>query len=490
MAAIIVTKRPYETVESETSKWNAIANPVVYKFQRQDIGFDEIDDLTPGNPIKLVVLGVDVAAIANGEANNGDPVMSSGNPVIWINFTNPAYQSGYYEFLGATYSAPNTYMDIEFLGNTDVPSQGVQTAGTWIGTGLKNAGVEIIVYNADGSFMDGVVGFVNERSFVQSLSPSGEAVFNVGTVLKAFIKADNEFDFINASWAATPHAADTISKEFYIQYRFVYDGHANSYVDDSGNTYYGMMAGRQIPSPYGCNMAEYVTFADGTPKARWLTKMAKPVMWFGWPFSVGAIVGNLGVSFFRIGIPGKLDQNTTHANNSNTIRQLTFKGLTYLTADDKLATVIIKAETGDYTVTETLEVEVRQPCINPIMLLGRNSLGGPLFWLFEINQEYSYINENGKKIKQMILSANGLSNDQWEALQDFIREGQFYNDSIEEFTADTLKTQSQVGNQVYILDQSGNKIGVTVLPQEIKTNTRRVQNFVQLTIRYPEQFLT
>lgn len=486
MPAIELIKRPSETIDGETSKWNAVANPVTYKFQRKDIAFDALDNYALGDPIKLKITGVTIAAAVNAALNAGDPVTDGGtNPVFYVHFNDPSYLSGFYAGptdAPAFDSGGDTFIDLVYVGGSDVPGTGASSGGYINSTGLGNFGIEIQLYDGD------TEGVLTTETFIQTASPSGEILFNAAPVLKSFLLADNNMDLEDDDWAGTPYEIDEQSKHFYIHYRMVYDGSAESYTDDVSNKFFVILAGLNIPSAYGSNLAEYVTFQDGTPKAKWLTKLAKPVMWKGWPFSVEVIVGDLTPGFlFEVKKDGANAEATDPADINNKLVQLSMNGLADITDDTE--ELEVKGYRYATQVTEELLVEVRHACSNPVMLLGRNAKGGPLYWLFGFRQVYSYTTGEGKKVKEMVLVADNLSQEQFEALQDFIRTGAFYNDYIGEFTADTIKTKSQEGNQVYVLSQDGAKIGVTVVPAETTTNTRKVQNYFELTIQFPEEFI-
>ena len=488
MPAVTLEKRPSETISGETSKWNAVANPITYRWQRKDFVFTDIDDLTPGDPIKLVITGSAIAATINAAMAAGTPTMSNGSPVMWVTFYNALYADGYYEFLGAVDGGGNTYIDIEYIGTLDVPSQGVNTGGFINSTGLVNFGIEATIHGAAESLTPTSLQYLTPTSFIQSAEPSGKIVFNASPILRSYLLADNDLDLVAATWAGTPFAQDRF-KEFYIKYRMVYDGSAEAYTDDTANRFYATLSGLNIPSTYGSNLAEYVTFADGTPKAKWLTKMVKPVMWRGWPFSVAVIVGAIAADFkFTVTKDAANAESTVPDGLDNTVQQLSMKGLSNIDANTKQLEV--KGFTGATLLTETLEIEMRQACQNPVMLLGRNAKGGPLYWLFGYRQVISYTDKDGTKVKELTLVTDDLTLEQWEALQDFVRLGVTYDNFISEFTSATIKTQSQVGNQLYILDEAGNKIGVTVVPRDSSTNNKNVTNAFEITVLYPEEFLT
>ncbi len=485
-AGIVLEKRPEEVISGETSPWNAVGNPVTYRIQRKDFTFDSIDDLTPGNPVNLKITGMLVAAAVNAALNLGTPIPDpgTGNPTMYVKF-DTSLESGFYQLTTAAFeSGGSTYIPISHLFGADLLSKGVNTGGFINGTGLANFGIEFEI-------ADPVTGDpITSNSFIQSADASGKVLLNVAPILRAFLLADNNLNLVTANWAGTPYAEE-LTKAFYIWYRMVWDGSAESYTFDNAHVCFVALAALNIPAPYGPNLAQYCSFPDGTPKAKWLTRMAKPVMWKDWPFSASCIVGDLGVDFyFNVKKDGADSEDSDAFPADNTIQQVSLKGISGVTDDtEEIELRGVAADSADTVVTETLLIEVRHACQNPVMLLGRNALGGPLYWLFGYRQVYTFVTADGRKVKEMVLVADELTPEQWTALQDFIRPGTFYDENIQEFTSETIKTRNQVGNQLYVLDQDGNKIGVTIVPTDSTTNTRKVMNLLEITIQFPEEFL-
>jgi hypothetical protein len=167
-----------------------------------------------------------------------------------------------------------------------------------------------------------------------------------------------------------------------------------------------------------------------------------------------------------------------------------------------------------YVLAQMLDAYLYDPCKNPVMLIARNSLGGVLQWLFEISQEYTFDYQNGRKAKRLILFADNLTINEWEALQDFVTLGDIYQETIYDVNpmgptaaiqesaypeaglfpyqsgavepAETVRTSARVGQQVYILHEDGTKTGVIVVPTKNKTTTKRERHSLTLEIEYPE----
>ncbi len=125
---------------------------------------------------------------------------------------------------------------------------------------------------------------------------------------------------------------------------------------------------------------------------------------------------------------------------------------------------------------------------NPITLMWRNSLGGESSWTFNFNQEFTYKLQDPYKNKWYTLFDQSLTLAQYNALNDLFTLGQIYQTPIVELTTSVDKTEARIGQQVYIVDSSGNKTGVIVIPTENKTMTKRNKHSFIATIELPEIF--
>lgn len=147
---------------------------------------------------------------------------------------------------------------------------------------------------------------------------------------------------------------------------------------------------------------------------------------------------------------------------------------------------------------ETISIEVSDACDydednlliagqNPIMLQWKNSLGGDAQWLFPFYHEASY-NLKGRKAKRLILFDQDLSAVQWEALQELISTNEVYSPPIIDLenTNTINSTSKQVGKQVYMIDQDGNKTGVIVIPNSDRINARDPHHRIAIEIELPE----
>ncbi len=454
--SLTVNQRPSTTISGETSTWNAIAHPLLYKMQRKDFTFASITN--SGGFVRLVL-----------DASFGDVSASFDVSDIVYFITD----GGVYDTTGtvsaSSYSAPNTLVTLS-------------TAYISSSTGFVNNDnlrplyrVEIEVYNSSNVLL-------NASPFPYAPDSEGLASMDVSSILRAQLSPD-----INADLTGTTKTFDdsTAYIKFYIKYREVWTGSAESQTNDSANQFFAVLGALQIPSAYGSNMALYATFTDGGPTGLFLTKLTNIIFWRGYPNLVSVIIGeNMSTNVFA---QAGSDTSTATAY-AGKIVDIDLKPLI---TDETVSTttLLVKRDDAvDVTITETKTVKLRDACAQPILLMARNTLGGVLCWLFDVNQEYSFDYGNNIKAKRLVLNTNNLTMNEWEALQDFVTLGQEYRVSITEFTSSTIKSNARIGQQAYVVSSAGVKTGVLVLPSRNKTFTKQVKNTFELEIEYPEVF--
>lgn len=439
--SLTVTQRPEITYEGSPSRWNAVRNPVLYKMTRRDFSYNQSNN--NGGFMQMQFTGVDIASS-----------FAVGNSVY-------ATTRGFSTVTASTFSGGNTLVTLAATYTT-ASSGHVNNLTT-----RPMYRVEVEVYNIGDVLL-------NDSPFHYSPSADGFLVIDISQILKAHLYPD--FDAPIGSTELFDEANMYIG--FYIKYREVWTGSAESQTDDVANQFYATLSGRQIPSLNGGNLAEYAI-----PPVSFLTKLDELVMWRGYPSLLSVIVNEDVASNVYLGTD---DDSTSSSMNSG--KQIAFD-LNQIITDqtvEEVTAAVYEDTSGADAVSDEITVKLRDACENPIMLMGRNSLGGLMQWMFDVNQEMSYENENGVKVKRLRMFAEDLTVNQWEALNDFVTYGEVYKNNIPELTYETIKTSSRVGNQVYILSSDGTKIGVIVLPRVNVTQTKQVKHEFQIEIEYPE----
>lgn len=231
--SLTVTQRPYQTINGEVSKWNAVGNPVLYKMQRKDFTFASITN--SGGFVRLVL-----------SSSFGD-VSASFEVDDQVYFVTDA---GVYDTFGtvtaSSYSAPNTLVTLD---TTYISSS----------TGFVNSDdlrpyyrVEVECYNSDDTAL-------SDAPFTYSPTSKGALTIDLSGMLRPSMMADNE-----AVLTGTTEVFDdtTVYTGFYIKYREVWGGSAESQTNDSTNEFFAAFGAMQIPSQYGGNLYEYLIQSD------------------------------------------------------------------------------------------------------------------------------------------------------------------------------------------------------------------------------------
>lgn len=585
--SLTVTQRPYQTINSKDAKWNAVGNPVIYKMQRKDFTFNQVNN--NGGFIQLQFNSTNLTA----SLQVGD--------TIYIQSDNGIYDL-YAEITASSFST-NTLVTVDASYVSAAP-------GGFINNDDLRAlyKVEVEVYNADDEL-------INDSPFVYSPDRKGVIIINISAILRSQLSADNEmvigtdliFDNTNAYIG------------FYIKYTEIWVSSAESQTSDIANQYYSVMSARQIRSPYGGNMYEYIlgfltTYYDSTDGANWsnqasgvdwtfgsggvimhtdivspasgskrarrafsisngdfirftfdylvatgdsssvgiylggsqllsfgsllvgsgtatgtitaladftyfefqvntieaecefdmvtltiektnntakfLTKFDSPSLWRGWPCLIGCIINESITDDAYV----VMSANSDAAIPPTVIvpaGQLTNidlnETLLYQDVNSTGLKIVVEPGSSNAVISENI-IKVKDPCRNPIMLLAMNTLGGPISWLFDVVQEYTFDYGNDVKNKRLVLYADGLSINEWESLQDFITLGEVYRNNIVEFTSDMIKSHTRIGQQVYVVDQDGSKTGVIVIPTSNQTKTNRYSHDFEIEIEFPEVF--
>lgn len=226
---------------------------------------------------------------------------------------------------------------------------------------------------------------------------------------------------------------------------------------------------------------------------QFLARLDRPKLWDGYPFLLSAAIGDIEDSI-KIVLKGYNSAGALQATNESTAASYinsvvdfnlnevygSLSGIKYITA-------YLETDLGE-VLTDTMTIDVIEPCANPVYLVGRNSLGGVLSWMFDLNQDKFDDYGNQEKAGRLVLTSVGTTINQWNALSDFITLGEVYKNNIVEFTSETIKTSTRIGQQVYDVDSDGNKIGIIVIPIKNKTRTKQLKHIFELEIEYPETF--
>jgi len=463
--SLTVTQRPSTTISGNTSRWNAVKNPIVYRMTRKDFNITAVAD--SGGALQITVN----ANLTTLTAAQGSPVLVGAK--IWVVTDNGIY-NGLYTVVSVTNVANSV---VTFGAGTFVSAATTgfinlsQRTGYYVSLGLYNA-ADVLLH-----------------TLRYSPDRQGLLLMDVSGILINLISPDNVADYV-AGFILNNET--TAYLQFYIRHLEVWTLSAESVVNDTSNRFFADYGARQIGELYGGNLAEYVAYENATPLANFLTRFTRPVIFRDFPFSLSILISdnvstnsNFRVEYFDAA--GITISNNVVTKAANAGRLLRFSPKDALAIPANAVTAQIRYEkTGIVVLSQTITCAIADPCSNPILLYWRNSLGGDAFWLFDYNQQYSYRYNNGRKAKRYVLFAQNLTDNEYDSISELSTLGEVYEPSITELTTAINKSQERVGAQVYMMDATGKKIGVIVIPTEFSTMTKLSRNKLQIVIELPE----
>lgn len=457
--SLTVTQRPSTTMFGNTSKWNAAKNPIVYKMRREDFALTSI---SAGSPNVTVVISGNVTAS-----------ILVGHTVIILTTDLTQQRTGV--VTSSTFAAGNT--TVVFLNS----GANIGSIGTGYLNNLSrvNYRVRVGVYNTANTLLS---------TLEYSPDRIGNLIIDVSTPLLNNISVDNVADYVTGF---TTNNETTAYVKFYIRYTEVWTGSAESETNDTANQFFAVYGARQIGELYGGNFFDYVCYEDANPVAKFLTKFAPPSIWRGYPFSIHIITSdNATTNSNFVGIYQTITNSfissfsPTKVNNSGKLIRLSPNNALAIPSNAEY--LYLTYNNTIENLSEDFYCKIKNPCSNPIMLWWRNSLGGDAFWMFEVNQSYSYRYDNGRKAKRYVLFASNLRLDEFDAINELNTLGEVYDTAYTELTTSINKSQARIGSQVYMMDSIGKKTGVIVIPTEVSTKTKFSKHKIQITIELPE----
>jgi len=137
-------------------------------------------------------------------------------------------------------------------------------------------------------------------------------------------------------------------------------------------------------------------------------------------------------------------------------------------------------------ISEIETILVKDPCDNPVYLFWKNSLGGDSFWLFDGSQDLSWMIAD-YKAKRLLLFAENINANEFDAINEAQTPGLIYGTPMIELTDDVISTSQKTDQQLYVIDDDGNKLGVINIPSDALTRTLQRGHNLSILIEYPEQ---
>lgn len=453
--ALSITQRPIKS----NCNFNAVGNPLVYRLQRTDYSFNQINNNSGKAQLQF-----------NGL--NHTAFFQNGN-IVYIN------RAGYNVAAPVTASA---FTGGNTLVTIDTPYVDSGTGGAINNSKRTDYIAAVEVFNSAGVAISPQLRY--------SPAESGEMLVDVSKIIRSYLSAE---------WkpvASNNQVEDETSLEFYISYHEYYDGNwSGAATSDSANKIIGVFAAMQIISSlsalsvyaHGGNMLSYYPV---NANSLWLTKFARVSMWRGWPFTLSFLwpsgYTTIKRRVIQYDVAGEYVTSTTTSLTASggKIHRMVVGSVNAATKKIEIALL----DGSDAVITTTLIIDVKEPCRNIVHLFWKNSLGGDSFWQFDHNQEHSFIIRNGRKIPTLRLYAENLTYDEWEALNELNSATEPLPSFIRDING-IVKTDFRDDQQVYLINQAGTaKVGVIVASEAPSIRTKDTLHSLEIEIELPELF--
>lgn len=435
--------------------FNAVGNPVIYKLRREDYQFDQIND--DGGFAQIQINGTDLTTYFQVD----DTV--------------------YIEELGAA-----TVTASSFSTNTLIT---VDLAFVATATGFINNNSKRTDYKIEAEVFGPLS--LGPR-IVQDPGENGEVLVNISGIVKAYLAANWQMPSVNEVETET-------SREVFIKYQEFYD---DTYWDlqidaESIVCVFALMQLLQNSPPdfsryaHGGNMLSY---CPEDSDRMFLTRFVSVSMWRGFPFTLSFIWPDISDINRRV---KQYDSTGAELVDVVTVLDPTINKVHRMTVGDLETTAVrmlVNLEDGTMSgsdqITEELEVLVKDPCENQLLLFWKNAKGGDSFWMFDESQDYEYTYPSGRKVQRMTLFADNLLTHEWDAINELNSPSDVFSLNITDTGMDDSidKTHFRNDNQVFIVNEDLSKVGVIVVPNNNRTKTMYRKHSIEITIELPELF--
>lgn len=429
------------TLLSRPSAFAALGNPSIYRIQRKDF---LVTSITNSSGLARLVITGDVTASFNVD------------DIIYVGV--------------AGYNSRAEVVNRSTSGGDTV----VTTTLPYIGSGSGYVNnftlkplhhIMVVFYKGDGT------PFFNGLQFRFGSDETGLAVIDAQVLRYAI----NE-NLIGKNFNTDANEDDVRAVQFYIFYQEVWTTNSASAVDDSANKLVGVLSALQMPNS-NVGLTAYVIGLASNPVPIFTT-FSKFTAWKGYPFYF-TIITTASSTAYNLYINGVLMDTSTFASYTAKI------GKAVIPTDPGVYTLQLKTTGG--TLLSEMAIEVREPdCINPVMLVGRDSTGNIVQWLFEAGQKLETVNEEGYKVTEMTCGVYGVSSDEFEALNQAFAPPSQIVDTYYEDMSTALGTQRHENKDVFILDANRTtKTQVTCSSFVAIRSTKSNGNYFEVTIRLP-----
>ena len=268
---------------SNTSRWNAAFNPVVFTYQRKDFEVTGVLIDSSNSNAKLNVNGDTSALAAAITANNNVISSAAAQGVTILNFTN------YYVYVNA-----GPYIGTFLAVSADGSSITINMPYAGNGTGFVNSNQLKPYYKVltNITYLDPLTNTFSTITSINRPDSTGITKADISNFLQSLLRAKDDSDYTQTNFRDS-----NLSASYTIQYAEQYDditsttgGTITSPYISIATPFYVMYTARQLQSKYGGNLAQYVPFPTAQ-QAAWVTEFTEPVYSNAYPFDLSFIYG-------------------------------------------------------------------------------------------------------------------------------------------------------------------------------------------------------
>lgn len=286
LANLLVSDPSVTLTGGNNSRWNAVFNPIVFKYQRKDF---EITAVTRDSvsDSALIAVNCNVSAIRDAiKANNlaiananALGIVLTNNNAVYVYISTPVYE-GVYEVTSVT-------DDNLLLINTPY----IANASGFININLLRPYYQVrtqITYQDPGTGRQSSITSTNRPD------STGLVKADISNFLQSLLQVKDESNFTQINYRDS-----NLSASYQVSYAEYWDGKLTgnqtlTYIPVT-NPYYVLYAAKQLGDRYGGNLAAYVPFpsvTDSSQLAKWVTDFTEPAYSNGCPFDIGFIYGD------------------------------------------------------------------------------------------------------------------------------------------------------------------------------------------------------
>lgn len=452
---IEIVSRPIKS----SCNFNAL-NPIVYNLLRRDHEFDQIND--NGGFVQLQFNAEDLTTFF--EVDDVVYVEGLGSGTV----TASAFSTNTLVTLDIAFTATATGYVNNLSKRTDHKIE-----------------VEVFDYLTDES--------LGPRIVVDT-AEDGTAKANIVALVWAYIQAEWEEVALNQAEEHTSKKVYIVTQEFYDQTYFTEESdELNPVIAVFG---YIPLLLNTPPNftryAHGGNLLSY--FPESSER-KFLQRFTRPSMWKDYPWSISFIWPETIATIDR-----RLKQYDSEGTEladalepleagsgpgTDMVHRLAL-GLLHVDAVE----VKLSLETEGTQITEEITIDLKDACELPVLLFWKNCLGGDMFWMFDESQEYEHTYPNGRKVKRLSLFADNLTVEQWEAINELNSGSEVIAKNIVDYELSNVvdRTHFRNDNQVFIINQDAEKVGVIAVATGADTRTHFKKHSLQITIELPEFF--